>query len=493
MGARLRRVDFATGHRLEEYRLVDGQDALVDPLIAKAHALADRLNGSRIWMLSSTSTGGGVAATLPHTCGKLRELGLDVRWLVLEPDDDTFFPLTKRLHHLLHGRGSPEGFAASAQATFARVSGEGARALKEHLEVGDVVVVHDPQPCGIAALLPEPLRRRLVWRCHIGVPFKNEGTEAAWTFLRPWLEPYARMVFTSARYVPAAYKDLTTAMQPTIDPLSHKNRPLSPYKLLGILRASGLAPGDVPDWARFEAQSEQYVGGRFAPVPIDALLSAPIVLHVSRFDPLKGFECSLAAFDAVVATGAERARRLRASSARAFDELSRCRLVLAGPDPSGVSDDPEATAVLADLCRRRDALPPATAERVHIVRLPMTRAKQNALMVNALQRIASVIVQPSIQEGFGLTVTEALYKAVPVVGTNVGGIAQQIRADVDGKIIDRADDVDAFAAAVTETLVLVKEAERMARSGRRRVRDHFLLLREVIHWVDLIAALVASG
>jgi trehalose synthase len=491
MAARVRPVELTAGPSLEDHGLVEGQARLIAPFIAAGRELADRLGTSRVWMINSTASGGGVAEMLPHTIGMLREVGLDVRWLVLEPHSERFFAATKALHHRLHGKepGTP---VEDAEACFRQASEEGARALVEHLEPGDVVIVHDPQPCGMASFLPDELRLRLVWRCHVGVPFHNEHTDAAWAFLSPWLEPYRHLLFTSERYVPAALKPRSSVIAPAIDPLSHKNRELSTYKLLGILRSAGLTDDHAPSWARFAAKAERYVDGRFEPSAVPEMLRSPVIVHVSRFDPLKGFHLSLEAFRLLTEIGPARARHLRAASDRADDELGRALLVLAGPDPSGVADDPEAAAVLADLCRQRDALPPDVAARVHIVKLPMVHAKENALMVNALQRLATVVMQPSIEEGFGLTVTEALWKGKPVVATNVGGIAQQIRPGVDGLIVDDTGGAGELAHALVSALVLVKEAERMARSARRRVAEHFLSMREAAQWLQVIEGALAA-
>lgn len=490
MVARVRVVDVPASKPLEEYGLVEAQGSLVAPFQARGAALAQRLGTSRVWMVNSTASGGGVAEMLPHTCGLLRDVGLDVRWLVLEPNDERFFTVTKALHHLLHGRDAGRVLDDDDAACFRRVSVEAGDALAEHTEPGDVVVIHDPQPCGTASTLAPEIGGRLVWRCHVGVPLHNAHTQAAWDFLSPWLAPFQSVVFSSERYVPAALRGRCSVMQPAIDALSHKNRELSPYKLLGILRSAGLAEDGGPEWARFTTHAERYVDGAFVASGLPSLLSSPLILHVSRFDTLKGFDRSLAAFHLLAAHGPAQARKKRVAQDRAVDEINRSLLVLAGPDPHRVADDPEAVAVLADLCRRRDALPPEIAARVHIVKLPMSNARENALMVNALQRFAAVIVQPSVEEGFGLTVTEALWKGVPVVASNVGGIALQIRPGVDGLIVDRAEDPEVLAEALLTALVMVKQSEHMARSGRRRVAEHFLSLREAGQWLEVVDRLL---
>lgn len=499
MAARVRRVKLLARPSLEDHALIEGQAAQVAHVISLGRSLAERLGTSRVWMVNSTAKGGGVAEMLPHTCLLLREVGVDARWLVLEPEDENFFRVTKALHHLLHGRPAALALDQDALAAFSRVSREAARALLQHVEPHDVVIVHDPQPCGIARFVPRDLPVRWAWRCHVGVPFRNQHTEQAWRFLEPWLSSYDKLVFTSDRYIPSPLKARSEVIAPAIDPLSHKNRELSPYKLLGILRSAGILEDHSPAWAKFRAPVERYVGRRddgkaaFAPAPLAGLWTTPVFLQISRFDALKGFHLTMAAFRTACDQGPERIQRLKVAQARALDELGRAVLLLAGPDPTGVADDPEAESVLEGLCRQRDELPIQLAERVQILRLPMGDPKENALVVNALQRLASVVLQPSIEEGFGLTVTEAMWKGVPVVGSNVGGIAQQLRPGVDGFVVDDPEDIESLAGAMVDALAMVKRAEHMARSARRRVGQHFLILRETLQWLTLMDALVQIG
>ena len=107
-------------------------------------------------------------------------------------------------------------------------------------------------------------------------------------------------------------------------------------------------------------------------------------------------------------------------------------LVLAGPDVFAVADDPEGVDVLEETEAAWRELPPRVRRRVHLALLPMDDADENAVIVNALQRRADVVVQKSLAEGFGLTVSEAMWKARPVVASDVGGIRDQIEDGVTG-------------------------------------------------------------
>ena len=141
----------------------------------------------------------------------------------------------------------------------------------------------------------------------------------------------------------------------------------------------------------------------------------PLVVQVSRWDRLKDHLGVMQGF-------------VRLEEA----EAAGAHLVLAGPSVTGVADDPEGPAVLAELAAAWRALPHASRRRVQIASLPMVDPGENAAIVNALQRHAAVIVQKSLQEGFGLTVTEAMWKGRPVVASAVGGIVDQIDDGRDG-------------------------------------------------------------
>jgi trehalose synthase len=163
--------------------------------------------------------------------------------------------------------------------------------------------------------------------------------------------------------------------------------------------------------------------------------------------------------------------------------------MLAGPDVAAVTDDPEGAAVLEEVQKRWEALDPAARARVHLAWLPMEDGEENAAIVNALQRHATLVVQKSLAEGFGLTVSEALWKARPVVGSRVGGIQDQIEHGVDGVLVDDPRDTEAFGAAVADLLADPERCAEMGERGREKVREHFLESRHLAEWVDLLGTL----
>ena len=167
--------------------------------------------------------------------------------------------------------------------------------------------------------------------------------------------------------------------------------------------------------------------------------------------------------------------------------------MLVGPDVSGVTDDPEGADVLAECRARWRTVPESIRGRVHLASIPMDDVDENAIIVNALQRHAYLVVQKSLVEGFGLTVTEAMWKARPVIASRVGGIQDQIVDERDGLLIDDPYDLDALAAAMARLLDDRELADRLGAAGRARVHDQFLGDRHLAQYVDLFERLASMS
>src|SRR5215216_2569325 len=198
---------------------------------------------------------------------------------------------------------------------------------------------------------------------------------------------------------------------------------------------------------------------------------APAVIQVSRWDRLKDPVGVLEAFCTVIGPGTD------------------AHLVLAGPSTAAVADDPEGLEVLGEVERRRADCDAALRQRVHLFSLPMDDVEENAAIVNALQRRADVIAQKSLAEGFGLTVSEAMWKARPVVASRVGGIQEQIRDGDTGVLVD-PHDLTAFADAVSTQIDNPRQAAATGTRAREEVREQFLGPRHLRHYVDLFDELL---
>jgi trehalose synthase len=449
--------------------------------------LGPRLHGRTVWMINSTAQGGGVAEMLPRMVSLLEEMGVDTRWAVIGSDNPQFFALTKRLHNLIHGQGDPDLCAADREL-YEAVNRQNFEALRPRLKPDDIVVVHDPQPMPLGAMLKRECGVNTIWRCHIGLDRRVPQTRAAWDFLRPYAADYDHAVFSAAEYIPDYFADRATIIYPAIDPSGHKNRDLSPHKLVGVLCNAGLKKERHPVVTPpFSARAQRLNGdGRFEPAASNheiGLLYRPIVTQISRWDRLKGFEPLLEGFVRLK----QQALRDDGPDGRHHHRLELVRLVLAGPDPGGVSDDPESEEVLAALVRRYVALPAELQHDVALLKLPMDSVKENALMVNVLQRCSTVVVQNSICEGFGLTATEAMWKGVPFLGTCACGIRQQVRDRKDGVLTANPEDPDEVAHNLDALLRDPLGRDVMGRTAQRRVHRRFLVFTQLERWLEVLA------
>ena len=165
--------------------------------------------------------------------------------------------------------------------------------------------------------------------------------------------------------------------------------------------------------------------------------------------------------------------------------LEGVHLILAGPSPSSVADDPEAESVLTMLRDAWLSQPSPLRERIHIANLPTADADENAVIVNALQRRSNVVVQKSLAEGFGLTVTEAMWKERPVVAGAVGGIVDQIDDGKQGLLVDPRD-LTAFGNAVRSLCLDPARAGELGTAANLRVRERFLPPRYLTQYLELI-------
>ena len=166
-------------------------------------------------------------------------------------------------------------------------------------------------------------------------------------------------------------------------------------------------------------------------------------------------------------------------------------LMLAGPAVSEVADDPEGAAVYGECLLQWHDLPPAARARVLLVTLPLDDIDENAAMVNALQRHATVIAQKSLAEGFGLTVSEGMWKGRPVIGSAVGGILDQI-AGGTGLLLPDPTDLKAFGQAARLLLDDQAEAARMGLAAHAYVRENYLGDVHLMRYAKLLSTLIAE-
>lgn len=452
--------------------------ARVGALERRADELRARLGGRAVWNINSTAVGGGVAEMLSSLLRYTRHLKLDVRWLVLDATPE-FFRITKRIHNALHGSsgdGSPLG--SKEHAVFDAVSHANFASIRSLIRPKDIVICHDPQSAGLVPALIEH-GAQVIWRSHIGHEhLDNAEVERGWRFLRPYLDDVPVAAFSRSAYAPVWMQDQrSVVVPPNIDPFSAKNQQLTSSATRAILRQVGLISGDptadavVPSFVRADGSAGRV--DRRADVmrmgqPPDP--NTPLIVQVSRWDKMKDPVGVLRGFGNLITS----------------DPLLDAELVLAGPSLNSVADDPEGAKVFGDLQQVYLELPEPQRCRVHLAMLPMDDAEENAAIVNALQRHAAVIVQKSLVEGFGLTVTEALWKRRPVVASAIGGIQEQIRDGVDGLLLRDPADLVEFANLLRRVLEDRPLAKRLGDSAYERVRDHYLSITALETWSGVL-------
>jgi trehalose synthase len=286
----------------------------------------------------------------------------------------------------------------------------------------DVIIVHDPQPAGMRNMVPEK-SKRWVWRCHIDLSTPNEATINR---LTPHLMGYDAALFHTQQYVPATLDGIgprTYICPPAIDPLSPKNMALSPEDAAFVCDQFGI---DV---------------------------ERPLITQVSRFDPWKDPRGVIDAYRSV------------------HEEFPQVQLALVG---SMATDDPEGWAFLNDTIEYAGGDPD--------IKILNNLNNVGAIEVNAFQSQSDVLIQKSTREGFGLTVSEALWKARPMVAGNVGGIPLQVLDGQTGYLVSSADEC---AERVTQILREPELGRSLARSGKEHVRKNFLTPRLLRDWLQI--------
>ena len=321
-----------------------------------------------------------------------------------------------------------------------------------------------------AGLIPSLLERDVlvVWRCHVGLDGTNGSSERAWEFVRPYVDGAHAFVFSRLGFAPEWVEDdRLHVIPPSIDPLAPKNEELDASTIDAVLGASGL----VSRAGRAETVrvSRQARAIREAGPPNR---DVPLVVQVSRWDRMKDMVGVLQGF------------------VQGVDPETGAHLVLAGPAVDTVGDDPEDREIWEETVTTWRALPISVRARIHLAAVPMDDPAENALVINALQRHAAVVVQKSLAEGFGLTVAEAMWKARPVVASAVGGISDQIVDGESGLLLRDPGDLETFGRLVTKLLESPGDAIRLGDNARRRVSEQFLPDRQLSRYASLVHELV---
>lgn len=383
--------------------------------------IARNLRGARVLHLSATPYGGGVSELLRSAVPLYNDLGIDTTWKIIS-GKPPFFAVTKKLHNALQGENK-QPITATDQALYERTAQENAAELTADPQFGgyDFVFVHDPQPSAVLSFV-DKTDAAWIWRCHIDT---SAPSAAAWNYLSGFISRYDATVFTMSRFVPPDLPpNRVDIIPPAIDPLSPKNMSLDDRTAHAVLNWIGIEP------------------------------DRPLITQVSRFDPWKDPLGVIEAFRIV--------RR----------DVPDLQLALVG---SMALDDPEAWDVYRAISAESAGDP--------AIHLFTNLTGVGNIEVNAFQRVSTVMVQKSIREGFGLVVSEALWKGTPIVAGAAGGIPLQVADNSGGLLVDS---VAGCAEAIGTLLADPAAAAALGAAGRERVRRHFLLPRLLLDELTLI-------
>jgi trehalose synthase len=327
---------------------------------------------------------------------------------------------------LLHNslQGAEETLSAEQWEIFDEINAINAEGLQGEW---DTIIVHDPQPIGLRRGAKET-SRNWIWRCHIDLSEPNPEPIAR---LLPMIEEYDATVWHMPAYVPEGVNghNGVKIIPPAIDPLSPKNMAFSPDDAAFVCRQFGI---DV---------------------------DRPLLTQVSRFDPWKDPMGVIDAYRIV------------------HEQMPEVQLALVG---SMATDDPEGWEFFQHTFEYADG--------DDDIKILNNLNNVGAIEVNAFQSQSDVCLQKSIREGFGLTVTEALWKGRPTVAGNVGGIPLQIENGESGFLVDSPEEC---AQRCLEILADPELGKRLGRAGKEHARKEFLSPRLLRDWMDLFAELDA--
>ena len=408
----------------EDYR------PLLDPKLADELAtVAGEMGQLRVLHLNSTATGGGVAEILQSMVPLGNSLGIETERIVINPDAAEFFDVTKKIHNMLQGSEGELSFA-ELDIYFSCIQRVADDMRAKGLEA-DVWFVHDPQLLPLARLLPKKQGETWIWICHIDLTTPNKSVLDA---LMPLSQDYDQLIFSQSAYVPKDLGDKVPVLiaPPAIDPLTSKNTAMDLPQARKIVAAMGI------DTAR------------------------PLVTQVSRFDLWKD------------PWGVIDAYRI------ARESVPGLQLALLGLRQA--TDDPEGAKVFQTVADHAAGDPD-----IHLYFDPAEMPVSVDEVVNAVQMASAVLIQKSIREGFGLTVTEGMWKGKPVIGGDAGGIRVQINDGVTGFLVSSPEQC---AQRLVELLQDDALSARIGVAAKESVRQRFLLPRLALDYLRVARAQV---
>lgn len=404
--------------KAEEYEKIQPE------VCADLREIAGKVGGKRILHINSSGNGGGVAELLRSQIPFERSLGLESDWYVMDPPKD-FFVITKKIHNLLQGESGR--LSQKEKSYYMSVNGAMENELKNILaEAGSgTVIIHDPQPLPLIHFIPKNFSTIL--RLHVDLQSPNPEMME---FLRPHILKYGKVIISSkdyARSMPWLDKERLEIIYPAIDPLSKKNKPMTKEEAREILKT----------------------------LPIN--FSKPLVTQVSRFDPWKD------------PLGVIRAYYI------AKNKIPGLQLALAG---SFADDDPEGQHIYEKIKK----IVHGDNDIYLFSNAKESIASPTDDFISALYTISDVVLQKSLREGFGLTITEAMWKKKPIIAGMASGPRLQIKNKKNGILVSSPEEA---GSAIVELIGNRKLGEKLGKAAHDSVLNSFLLPNYVLNNLKL--------
>ena len=421
----------------EKRSVWDYEDIVGRGLLEDLELLAGNISG-KVQHVNSTYTGGGVAEILNSLIPLFKGLEIETEWNIIRGDDE-FFSVTKSFHNQLHGRvGGPVDVHAHEQVSVLedlemeiKDLSTKRRMLETYLHwnrVNAEEMTNDGDFVFIhdpqpAALIHTKEKGHWIWRCHIDV---SSPDPLVWNFLRDFVSKYDASIFSTPLFSRPDLGIRQFLVPPSIDPLSDKNIELSQSEIDKVLD-------------KYEITTDK-----------------PIITQISRFDRLKDLPGVIDAYKLV-------------------KKRIDCQLILAG----GVAaDDPEGMEVYQEVLKKADG-----EADIHLL---LGSPPFADIEINAFQRASTVIMQKSLKEGFGLVVSEGLWKGKPVIGGATGGIPLQVINGVTGYLVHS---VEGAAYKIANLLKDPELARKLGENGREHVRHNFLITRHLKDYLLVMLSL----
>lgn len=382
--------------------------------------IAKKIRKKTIIHVNATPNGGGVAEILRSQIPIEKSFGLESRWLVIKTGKK-FFNATKKIHNLLQGK--PGFLSEKEKKLYLFVNGQLKKQLSKFLKQfkSGIVIIHDPQPLLLFGAIPKNFSS--VLRLHIDFSSPNPS---ALEFLRPFIINYGSVIISNKDYLPSfpwLKKSKTKIIYPAIDPFSEKNKPMSKTIAEKIIAQHGINPTN------------------------------PIISQISRFDAWKD------------PMGVIKSYYL------AKNKIPNLQLALIGFFES--QDDPEAVSIFKKIKKYAKNDPD-----IHLFYSPrQLKNISDDILINAMQTASQAIIQASIREGFGLTITEAMWKEKPVIARITSGSLLQIKNNKNGILINSPEET---AEAVIRLLENKKLREKLGKSAKLSAKKRFLMPRFVL-------------